>query len=406
MENITFEEIKELWKTNTKPVQVYIHSAFCKSQCSFCAYSGALYKKDIYDKYFYEYLPNQIDNYKDILRSQKIHGIYFGGGTPNMESDLNNLKPAFERVRDINCNEKIIELHMGLPITDETIEVLKKENFNTVMLCQQTFDKEKLKQEHRVNSANNNLDKLISKFHNANINVGLDLIAFLDDHSRIIKDIAFLKTLENKPDEISVPFFYGSKPYFWLESSYEDLSDMGYCIVDLPKNDNEQLSSLYSAKDFRFVLKSKLSEYRVNFYSFPSDLKGKDSYYTSTLGIGSYPNMLLQTFSRISNTIYTEQWNYKEAIYKVLKIKSLKEALLDYINSLPSNFEIPTNSNITFHYAGLKHTPDFSSGSQVFTTEIGLAPPKSINFIEQYQSFIKDISEKNIFNTILSDEDL
>lgn len=204
---VSFFKIKKLWRANKNPVQIYIHSAFCKSICKYCCYRGTALtekNKDLYYRYFYKYLPKQIDKYKKIISSQQINSIYFGGGTPNIEEDLANLMPAFEKLRNVQCNEKIIELHTGLPITDKTIELLKKEHFTTVTLCQQTFDKKKLNYENRIDVANNDLDSIVGKFHNAGINVGMDFIVFKDDSERINTDIDKILSWQNKPDEITI----------------------------------------------------------------------------------------------------------------------------------------------------------------------------------------------------------
>ena len=111
---VHFSAIKKLWKTNKNPVQIYIHSAFCKSICKYCCYRGTELSdqnESLYHKYFYKYLPKQIDKYKKIIDNQYINSIYFGGGTPNIEKDLANLMPAFEKIRDVKCNEKITDLY-------------------------------------------------------------------------------------------------------------------------------------------------------------------------------------------------------------------------------------------------------------------------------------------------------
>lgn len=220
---IPFLKIKKLWKANKNPVQIYIHSAFCKSICKYCCYRGtalAEKNKDLYYKYFYKYLPKQINKYKKIISNRHINSIYFGGGTPNTEEDLANLIPAFEKLRDVQCNEKIIELHTGLPIIDKTIELLKKEHFTTAILCQQTFDKKKLKHENRIDIANNNLDSIIEKFHNIDINVGLDLIVFKDGPDSIITDINTILSWQNKPDEITIALNYFEELKFFEYRKY------------------------------------------------------------------------------------------------------------------------------------------------------------------------------------------
>ena len=130
MREIKFEEIKELWKTNPYPVMMYIHSPFCKTNCTYCVYRGTTkYNEDEYNKYYYEYLPSQIDKYKEIIDSQYIPYCYFGGGTPSINGTLDHLIPTFEKIKDLKFKEKTIELHTGWEITDDQLKILKKHNF-------------------------------------------------------------------------------------------------------------------------------------------------------------------------------------------------------------------------------------------------------------------------------------
>lgn len=342
---VSFLKIKKLWKANKNPVQIYIHSAFCKSICKYCCYRGtglSGQNESLYHKYFYKYLPKQIDKYKKIINNQYINSIYFGGGTPNIEKDLANLMPVFEKIRDVKCNEKIIELHMGLPITDKAIEVLKKEHFTTVVLCQQTFDKKKLEQENRVNIANNDLDTIIKKFHNAGINVGMDFIVFKDDPERISADIDIILSGQNKPDEITIALNYFEELGFSnIENACSKLSKFGYTIPLIYDNP----SSYFQRKIFRFVHKDKFNLFYNTLYSFIpylSETNSFEAFDTSVLGIGSLPNMVKQTFSKIGNNTYSETWNGKTVKYTLYKPLSYKKQIKNLLRSLPDYIPVST----------------------------------------------------------------
>lgn len=342
---IPFFKIKKLWKANKNPVQIYIHSAFCKSICKYCCYRGtalAEKNKDLYYKYFYKYLPKQINKYKKIISNQHINSIYFGGGTPNTEEDLANLIPAFEKLRDIQCNEKIIELHTGLPITDKTIELLKKEHFTTAILCQQTFDKKKLKHENRIDIANNDLDSVIEKFHNIGINVGLDLIVFKDGPDSIITDINTILSWQNKPDEITIALNYFEELKFLnIANICSELFQFGYTVPLIYENPYKH----FQRKIFRFVHKDKLNIFYNTFYSFIpylSETNSLESFDTSVLGIGSLPNMIKQTFSKIGNNTYSETWDGKTIKYTLYESLSYKKQIKNLLRSLPDYIPVGT----------------------------------------------------------------
>ena len=66
-------EILDLWKTTQQPIGVYIHSAFCKEQCTYCNFKGTLFNKDNFRRYYDKYLPKMIEFYGDVLASPYIN---------------------------------------------------------------------------------------------------------------------------------------------------------------------------------------------------------------------------------------------------------------------------------------------------------------------------------------------
>lgn len=353
MEEISFDQIEQIWADNDKPTQLYIHSAFCKSICKYCAYKGHIYDEALYKKYFFEYLPSQIEKYKHIIDSQNIHSIYFGGGTPNTEEDLANLEPIFKLLHNVPCEEKIIEIHTGLPITDKTVEVLKRENFNTVILGVQTFDTEKLASENRIHGANNDIDEIIGKLQKAGINVGMDFIAFPDDKNRIVNDVNKLTLFKNWPDEISIAPLYGSADGENIARFITDLTKYGYELV-LPKaHASKSTECLMQQRCWRFIKPEKLDGFADTFYSFIPYLSetasSSDSSYTSCLGIGSTKGMPKQTYSRVGLTRYYEIWDGEKVKYSCKKQTSLKQLLMntfkDFPDLVPENFKIEIIAN-------------------------------------------------------------
>lgn len=409
---VSFFKIKKLWRANKNPVQIYIHSAFCKSICKYCCYRGTALtekNKDLYYRYFYKYLPKQIDKYKKIISSQQINSIYFGGGTPNIEEDLANLMPAFEKLRNVQCNEKIIELHTGLPITDKTIELLKKEHFTTIILCQQTFDRKKLNYENRVDMANNDLDSIVGKFHNAGINVGMDFIVFKDDSERINTDIDKILSWQNKPDEITIALnFFEELSFSSIEGACSKLSQIGYTIPLI----YESPSRYFQRKTFRFVYKDKFNLFYNTLYSFIpylSETNSFEAFDTSILGIGSLPNMIKQTFSKVGNDTYSENWNGKKVKYTLYRPLSYKKQIKNLLKFLPDYLPVDTQITIKQGQAFLnKLKIETSSPIQV---NINLPPrfPSALlntvrnNFIEETQ---KELNKADFTKVILNEKEM
>lgn len=409
---VSFFKIKKLWKANKNPVQIYIHSAFCKSICKYCCYRGTELSdqnESLYHKYFYKYLPKQIDKYKKIIDNQYINSIYFGGGTPNIEKDLANLMPAFEKIRDVKCNEKIIELHMGLPITDKAIEMLKKEHFTTVILCQQTFDKKKLEQENRVNIANNDLNTIIKKFHDADINVGMDFIAFADDPNRITSDINSFLSIENKPDEITIALNYFEELSFSsIEGACSKLSQIGYTLPLI----YESPSKYFQRKVFRFVYKDKFNLFYNTLYSFIpylSETNSFEAFDTSILGIGSLPSMIKQTFSKVRDNTYSENWNGKKVKYTLYRPLSYKKQIKNLLKFLPDY--LPVGTQIIIKQDQAFHNRLKIETSSPIQVNINFPPrfPSALlntirnNFIEETQ---KELNKADFTKVILNEKEM
>lgn len=352
---LTNETIRQLWKGNKKPIQLYIHSAFCLSKCNYCAYLVNQYNKADFDKYFIETLPNEIVKNIDLIKEQPIESIYYGGGTPNIKQDLINLEPTFKVLHDIKCQEKVIELHYGLPITDETIQILKRENFNTVIICIQTFDEKKIKEELRINSKKNDLNQLVAKFRAAEINVGIDLIAFPDDPERTIKDLEIISQMENKPDVLNISPLYQDRNNMWLTYGICLLQNGGYLVADNFRSISETLL----AKTYHFVLKERKDDYLKSFYlfihHFASFEDAPESSEYPTLGIGSNLFLSKTVFSKIGNkTYYTPLNGEKAFIADDFDKKNYKQVIQGIFSTevLPDNLPSGTQFLITLDTSG------------------------------------------------------
>ena len=212
LKEISFEDIKNIWKNNNTPIGIYIHSPWCKTNCTYCVYNGRISDFDKEgDKYFKEFLPKEIDKYLPIINENVVQSIYFGGGTPNYRGDLDQLIPSFEKLKDIKCAEKTIELHTGWKITDDQLKLLQSYGFTTIILCVQTFDKNLLAEVNRYHEYDNNVEELIQKIHQLDMNVGMDFLYFPKKSSCTENDLNILSSFKENPDEITFSTIYKDK---------------------------------------------------------------------------------------------------------------------------------------------------------------------------------------------------
>ena len=338
--NLNFNEIKDIWSKNVDPVMLYIHSPYCKSTCSYCVYRGC--KEDEKLDYYYDsHLPEQIDKYMEILESQEIKCIYFGGGTPNIRG-VNKLIPTFKKLDHLKCMEKVIELHTGIKITDEDIEILSKFNFNTVILCIQTFNKNILARVNRYTKDINDIDLLIGKFHKVGIKVGIDLIQFnysMEDSLEIKNDLNFINSFRNKPDEITISPLYQSKcvesdlaSYFEILESA--ITSMPYIIKDF---DKYNISNYKLLRCWRLVLPEVSKNFNSDFYSFIPYLSENGSgIETSCIGIGSYKNIDKDTYSYNRDCTYIETFDGEHLEYNLTKEYTFYDKVHSLINWMES----------------------------------------------------------------------
>jgi len=178
MKEISKEEVLTEWSKTSSPTAVYIHSPFCKEQCTYCTYKGTLFEKNAFQRYYSKYLPNQIKFYEPILSSDHICNYFWGGGTPTLMSpeimrNIFDLIPNFKE-----CPRKLMEFHMA-DWTKKQLDVVSEYNFNTVIACVQSFDREVVKQQKRRSPKN---DDVIFEFIDYANNKGLftmsDIIFF------------------------------------------------------------------------------------------------------------------------------------------------------------------------------------------------------------------------------------
>ncbi len=102
---------------NLKHAGLYLHVPFCKNLCSFCPYNRVEYDEILFQQYE-RAIHEEIELYRQSLKSCDFVSLYIGGGTPTVNlcgllRILDHLKSAFSLACDI-C----IELHPGNMDTD------------------------------------------------------------------------------------------------------------------------------------------------------------------------------------------------------------------------------------------------------------------------------------------------
>lgn len=377
MEIISSEEVLQLWKKTNRPTGVYIHSAFCKEQCSYCVFKGTIFNKHKWRQYYDQYLPNMLKFYNDTLSSLDINGYYFGGGTPSLMtpdemSNIFDLIPNFKSQKN-----KLMEMHV-VDWNKEQLNLLKEYNFNIVTVCVQTFDRDALKKsKRRVPKDTDIVCEHIRYANSIGLNTNSDLM-YLEtgdtgaDISRLIDDMQILA--DNKISEMSISTIFDISA--GSEAKYDNITTAAVELF-LDKNPEYALYSHFRGPNVGInipinyklpgdefarclVLRMFRKDKDVHeLYHWLPQLEEMDKFKKplnpdyNTLGIGSYDNHKY-TFSTIEDKIeYVEIGDLVHPKFYVLYDNSkytTKDMIADFYDDIQEHVGDPPNG-VTFSFS-------------------------------------------------------
>ena len=377
MKKISGQEILDLWKTTQHSTGVYIHSAFCKEQCTYCNFKGTIFNKTEWKQYYEEYLPKMIEFYGDILSSPQINGYFFGGGTPSLMSP-DEMRNLFDLIPNFKSQKnKLMEMHV-CDWNKEQLDVLREYNFNIVIVCIQTFDREALKKyKRRVPKNTDVVCEHIQYAHSLGLKTNSDLL-YLDtgniakDIDRLMEDMQLLadneiteitiQTLfdeEGKFDNIvtaAVELFLNKNPKYAIFNTFMPMG----AGIDIPiityktKNDKGN----FRCVTLRMVRRDEDPTEIFHWVPQLDEINAPNC--SNTLGIGSYNNYK-DTFSTIEDRVeYKEIGNlnfpefyitYNKLDYKIRDLIAVfYETLKGHIDEEPPDgirFDFSTRVNTT-----------------------------------------------------------
>ncbi len=370
---IPLNKVLKFWDYS-EILNVYIHTPFCEDKCKYCIYQGVKCSKEKIRYYAYQHLPEQINRYEKIFTEKKIKSFFFGGGTPSL-LDADMLDNIFSEIPKFKSNKiKIFEIHPAY-WEIEQLDILKKYNFNAVIICVQSFNKTILKTQNRTWVPFDKIKELVELCKKKEFYIFSDLILFfekdIENNKKIFyNDLMLLDTLD--VDEISAQSdfkkmnapnaefyklnFFDAIIKFWNKNNQK------YWVEDLRNQDMNNKEIMLQLKKtrkcFRFI-RSDID--RFFFYSsiFPQvyslDTIDEKHRKIDTLGIGSYLNPLKQTFSVIDKKYqYHEQtdknWNTRYILDYDYSIKSYNNLLIELIRKINNAGPIPKEIKIDFSH--------------------------------------------------------
>tara|TARA_B100000029_G_scaffold17533_1_gene17952 strand:+ start:819 stop:2141 length:1323 start_codon:yes stop_codon:yes gene_type:complete len=409
---VSGEEILNLWKTTPEPIGVYIHSPFCKEQCSYCVFKGTIFNKHTYRQYYEDYLPRMIDFYSEVLASARINGFFFGGGTPTLMSP-DEMRNLFDLIPNFKSQpNKLMEMHV-CDWSKEQLDVLREYNFNIVVVCVQTFDSETLKkQKRRVPKSIDEVCENIRYANSIGLNTCSDLIYFdtgdiAKDSGRLINDIELLAN--NGTTEITISTIFNEDGKFdnlvtaigekFIESypEYTTFSTYRGPVQGPEIEINYRASGDMFPRAVCYRMYRRDSNWREIFHWLPQleemkkwpNLVPQEA--TNTLGIGSYQNYKY-TFSTIEDRIeYIEIGNLSEPEWHIIYDKNdypTKKLIADFQNGLEELIGEPPDG-ITFSFSTQIATEDEHEQSKRVKREllVSIEFPDFHNFkVQEYEN--------------------
>lgn len=318
LEELDPARILDLWSVaQNQQIDIYIHSPFCKKLCKYCVYGATVLENEhIRKQYYCDYLMKQISFYKDVIYRNNIDQLYFGGGTPNMmePSELEEIFYKYPELR--SANKKVIEVHPAY-LTSDFIDSIVKCGFTNVVFGVQTFDQTILFNENRDGVSTDSLSDMVTELKKNGIKTHVDVIVFEsndeDGLHRLRNDLEDIRNIG--VDAINVyPIYQEIRAKvnnfiniielikrILLKEYYFEIEDLS----NLDNNNTDGLDSYLYLRNIRlFNRETSREELIMNYDSF------NEVDYTHThnnlLGIGSFQNKRLETFSKINDIVYIE----------------------------------------------------------------------------------------------------
>lgn len=197
---------KDYYIKDDNNIDLYINIPFCLSRCYYCSFISSPIKTpecDLVNNYL-NTLIYEIREIKKLIANKnlKIRSIYMGGGTPTSLT-AEQLDKLLKEIPNENKVEFTVEAGRPDSITKEKLDVLEKYNVTRISINPQTFNDETLKAIGRHHSSKDIFEKFeLARKYKFIIN--MDLIAgLMNEDIEIFKD-TLNKTLELKPDNITV----------------------------------------------------------------------------------------------------------------------------------------------------------------------------------------------------------
>jgi coproporphyrinogen III oxidase-like Fe-S oxidoreductase len=170
------------YKTDEDYLTLYINIPFCVQKCKYCEYSSKVKPYGIEDDYINK-LEAQFAEATSILGNEPIKSVMFGGGSPSLltAKQLEKIFSLIHMYWDVEISDKNeigFEFH-PIQLTDQHIDVLRKNGVNRLSMGVQTFNRDILQKENRLAVSKERVEYIYNKVKDFAKIVNVDLLVGL-----------------------------------------------------------------------------------------------------------------------------------------------------------------------------------------------------------------------------------
>lgn len=183
---------------------IFVNIPFCPTRCAYCSFiSTEVFRIKKRLPLYVEKVGEELEKIKReiVSRGMKLRSIYVGGGTPT-SIGVNNLDGILAPLKDLGV-EFTVEAGRPDTVTEEMLDMLKKNNVTRISVNPQTFKQETLDIIGRKHS----IEDVFRAFEWAKergFDVNMDLIALLPGESLSDFECSIEKAVSLRPENVTV----------------------------------------------------------------------------------------------------------------------------------------------------------------------------------------------------------
>lgn len=159
---------------------LYLHTPYCKTNCSYCVYDSNLAPQKEIDDYFDNKLPLVISSkpFKELLANNSFEELYCGGGTPTIGS-AEQWRNVLELI-PLNQIKMLCTECSPPTVTSEHVRLWRDYQFDWVSMGVQSLRKEVLAKNNRASRSVGELERIIFDINEGGIISNIDLLCGID----------------------------------------------------------------------------------------------------------------------------------------------------------------------------------------------------------------------------------